>query len=374
MRASISSGRRLCLPDGGYPTSPEACGSGRNHCVPVGRQYANLMNAAVLVGVKQPLVIQQRPDPVAAAGQAVVRLKGAALNHRDLWTQLGLYPNIIVPITLGSDGAGVVTSVGSPADAAWVGREVIINPSLDWGDDPRAQGPHFRILGLPDPGTFAEQVVIPVANLAPKPAHLSWAESAALPLAGLTAWRALFTRAQLKAGERVLVTGVGGGAALFALQFAVAAGAQVWVTSGSPEKIARAITLGALGGVNYREAGWADSLPKLAGRFDVIVDSAGGEGFAKLIDLTAPGGRIVFFGATTGNPKGLDLRKCFFRQINVLGTTMGSPADFAGMIRLVGEKKIAPVVDRVFPLASAEAALRHLEAGAQFGKVGLALS
>ncbi len=332
------------------------------------------MNAAVLVGVKQPLVIQQRPDPVAAAGQAVVRLKGAALNHRDLWTQLGLYPNIIVPITLGSDGAGVVTSVGSPADAAWVGREVIINPSLDWGDDPRAQGPHFRILGLPDPGTFAEQVVIPVANLAPKPAHLSWAESAALPLAGLTAWRALFTRAQLKAGERVLVTGVGGGAALFALQFAVAAGAQVWVTSGSPEKIARAITLGALGGVNYREAGWADSLPKLAGRFDVIVDSAGGEGFAKLIDLTAPGGRIVFFGATTGNPKGLDLRKCFFRQINVLGTTMGSPADFAGMIRLVGEKKIAPVVDRVFPLASAEAALRHLEAGAQFGKVGLALS
>ena len=332
------------------------------------------MNAAVLVGVKQPLVIQQRPDPVAAAGQAVVRLKGAALNHRDLWTQLGLYPNIIVPITLGSDGAGVVTSVGSPADAAWVGREVIINPSLDWGDDPRAQGPHFRILGLPDPGTFAEQVVIPVANLAPKPAHLSWAESAALPLAGLTAWRALFTRAQLKAGERVLVTGVGGGAALFALQFAVAAGAQVWVTSGSPEKIARAITLGALGGVNYREAGWADSLPKLAGRFDVIVDSAGGEGFAKLIDLTAPGGRIVFFGATTGNPKGLDLRKFFFRQINVLGTTMGSTADFAGMIRLVGEKKIAPVVDRVFPLASAEAALRHLEAGAQFGKVGLALS
>ena len=332
------------------------------------------MNAAVLVGVKQPLVIQQMPDPVAPPGQVVVRLKAAALNHRDLWMQLGLYPNIIVPITLGSDGAGVVSSVGSPADASWVGREVIINPALDWGVDPRAQGPDFRILGLPDQGTYAEQVVIPVANLAPKPAHLSWAESAALPLAGLTAWRALFTRAQLKSGERLLVTGVGGGAALFALQFAEAAGAQVWVTSGSPEKIARACTLGALGGVNYREADWADSLLKRAGRFDMIVDSAGGEGFAKLIDLAAPGGRIVFFGATTGNPKGLDMRKCFFRQINVLGTTMGSPADFAGMTAMVHRHKIVPVVDRVFPLASAEAALRHMEAGAQFGKVGLAIS
>jgi NADPH:quinone reductase-like Zn-dependent oxidoreductase len=327
------------------------------------------MQAAVLVGVKQPLVIREEPDPVAAPGQAIVRLRAAALNHRDLWTQLGLYPNIKLPIILGSDGAGIVAATSSPADAAWVGRDVIINPSLDWGDDPRAQGPKFRILGLPDNGTFAEQIVIPVANLAPKPAHLSWEEAAALPLAGLTAWRALFTRAQLKAGERVLVTGVGGGAALFALQFAVAAGAQVWVTSGSAEKIARAKTLGAAGGVNYRDADWAAALEKQAGRFDVIVDSAGGEGFARLIDLTAPGGRLVFFGATTGNPSGLDLRKCFFRQINLLGTTMGSPADFAGMTAFVAQHKIAPIVDRIFPLDAADTALRHMEAGAQFGKI-----
>lgn len=329
------------------------------------------MKAAVLTEVKQPLKLQESPDPVAAPGRAVVRLKAAALNHRDLWTQLGLYPNIKLPIILGSDGAGTVVATGSSADAAWVGREVIINPSLDWGDDPRAQGPDFRILGLPDNGTFAKQVVIPAANLAPKPAHLSWEQAAALPLAGLTAWRALFTRARLQAGEKVLVTGVGGGAALFALQFAVAAGAQAWTTSSSPEKLARAQSLGAAGGVNYRDADWAEALQKQAGRFDVIIDSAGGEGFAKLIDLTAPGGRIVFFGATTGNPKGLDMRKCFFRQINLLGTTMGSPADFAGMTAFATEKRIVPVVDRVFPLAATDAALRHMEAGAQFGKIAL---
>ncbi len=330
------------------------------------------MQAAVLTGIKQPLVIRQVSDPIAAPGQAIVWLKAAALNHRDLWIQQGFYKDIKVPLTPGSDGAGIVTSVGADTDQPWVGREVVINPSLDWGDDPRAQGPRFRILGLPDTGTFAEQIVVPVANLAAKPAHLAWEQAAALPLAGLTAWRALFTRAQLKTGERVLVTGVGGGAALFALQFALAAGASVWVTSGSPDKIARGQSLGAAGGVNYRDPDWSGQLLKAAGgTFDVIVDSAGGEGFARLIELTRPGGRIVFFGATTGNPPGIDLRRCFFRQINVLGTTMGSPADFSGMTRLVAENKITPVVDKAFPLASVEAALRHMEAAVQFGKIVL---
>ncbi len=330
------------------------------------------MKATVLTEVKKPVVVQQLPDLAAAPDRAVVRLKAAALNHRDLWTQLGLYPNIKLPVTLGSDGAGTVTTVGTETDESWVGREVIINPSLDWGFDPRAQGKDFRILGLPDNGTFAEQVSIPVANLVPKPAHLSWEQAAALPLAGLTAWRALFTRAQLKPGERVLVTGVGGGAALFALQFATAAGATLWVTSSSLDKIARARSLGAAGGVNYRDVDWGSTLQKQAGGlFDVIVDSAGGPGFASLIELTRPGGRIVFFGATTGNPPGLDLRKSFFRQINLLGTTMGSPADFTGMTRFVETHKIVPVVDRVLPLDQTEAALRHMEAGTQFGKIVL---
>jgi len=340
----------------------------------VTKPYADTMQAVVLAEIKQPVAFQSVADPVAAPGQAVVRLKAAALNHRDLWVQLGQYANIRLPLVPGSDGAGVVTAVGAPADQAWVGREVIINPALDWGDDPRAQGPKFRILGLPDPGTWAEQIAIPVANLAPKPAHLTWEQAAALPLAGLTAWRALFTRAQLKSGESVLITGIGGGAALFALQFAVAAGAQVWVTSSSAEKIARARTLGAAGGVNYRDAGWGATLSTAAGGlFDVIVDSAGGDGFSSLLELAKPGGRLVYFGATTGNPPGLDLRKGFFRQLNLLGTTMGSPADFAGMTAYVAQHRIVPVVDRVFPLAQTESALRHMEAAAQFGKIALTL-
>lgn len=330
------------------------------------------MKAVQIVGIKQPAVVAEVPAPQAMPGHAVVQLKAAALNHRDVFIQQGLYPGIKLPVTPGSDGAGVVTAVGSGADAAWVGREVIINPALEWGPDPRAQGPAFRILGMPDAGTFAEQIAIPVANLAAKPAHLTWEQAAALPLAGLTAWRALFTRAQLKAGERVLATGIGGGAALFALQFARAAGAEVWVTSSSPEKIARAQTLGAQGGVNYRETDWSGQLLKAAGgAFDVIVDSAGGEGFTKLVDCAKPGGRIAFFGATAGNPKLFEMRKCFFRQINVLGTTMGSPVDFAGMTALVAAAQIVPTVDRVFALGEAELALRHMEAAAQFGKIVL---
>ncbi|HEX2862889.1 MAG TPA: zinc-binding dehydrogenase [Lacunisphaera sp.] len=330
------------------------------------------MNAILLNEVKKPVSFQPVPDPVALPGQAVVALQAAALNHRDLWVQLGQYANIRTPLVPGSDGAGIVESVGSPADTSWIGREVIINAALDWGDDGRAQGPKFRILGMPDPGTFAGKISVPVANLAPKPAHLTWEQAAALPLAGLTAWRALFTRAQLKPGEKVLLTGIGGGAALFGLQFALAAGAHVWVTSSSADKLARAQALGAAGGISYREAGWGAALQAAAGGlFDVIMDSAGGEGFAQLIELTRPGGRLVFFGATTGNPSALDLRKCFFRQINLLGTTMGSPTDFAGMTAFVDRHRIVPVVDRVFPLADAEQAFRHMEASAQFGKIVL---
>lgn len=330
------------------------------------------MKAIQIAAIHQPVSLVAVPAPEAVPGHAVVQLKAAALNHRDVFIQQGLYPGLRLPATPGSDGAGVVTAVGRDGDAAWIGREVIINPALDWGPDPRAQGAAFRILGMPDAGTWAEQIVVPAANLAAKPAHLTWEQAAALPLAGLTAWRALFTRAQLQAGERVLVTGIGGGAALFALQFACAAGAEVWVTSSAPEKIARATSLGARGGVNYRDADWSEQLLRAAGgAFDVIVDSAGGDGFTKLIDCTKPGGRIAFFGATAGNPKLFEMRKCFFRQINVLGTTMGSPVDFAGMTALVSAAKLVPTVDRVFPLSEAEQALRHMAAAAQFGKIVL---
>ncbi len=329
------------------------------------------MNAAVLEGISQPLRVRPVPDPAPHPGGAVVRLRAAALNHRDVWIQQGRYPGLKFPIIPGSDGAGVVAAVDRDADRAWVGRAVVINPALDWGRDPRAQGPHFRILGLPDHGTFAQAVAVPVASLADRPGHLSAEQAAALPLGGLTAWRALFTRGGLRAGETVLVTGAGGGVAVFALQFAVAAGARVFVTSSSVEKLAQARELGAAGGVNYREAGWPVTLQKAAGPFDLVVDGAQGEGLASLIELTRPGGRIVFYGATAGNPPGFDARKVFFRQISLLGSTMGSPADFAAMLEMVSARAIVPVIDAVMPLAQAEAAMRRLEAAAQFGKIVL---
>ncbi len=326
------------------------------------------MNAVQLSGANQ-LAVARVDDPRPAEGEVVVALRAAALNHRDVWIKTGQYAGLKWPCIPGSDGAGVVSEVGSGVDRSWVGREVVINPSFNWGTEERAQGAQFQILGLPRDGTLAERIAVPVAQLAPRPAHLGWEEAAALPLAGLTAFRALFPRARLQPGERVLVSGVGGGVATFALQFAVAAGAQVWVTSGSSTKIARAVALGAKGGFDYTAIDWpAQAAAQVGGGFDVIVDSAGGEGFGRLIDAAVSGGRIVFFGATRGDAQ-LPVRKVFWRQLSLLGTTMGSPADWAAMTAFVAEKRIRPVVSEVFPLARAGDAFALMERGGQFGKI-----
>lgn len=302
-------------------------------------------------------------------GDVVVSLRAAALNHRDVWIYQGQYAGLRFPCILGSDGAGVVTHVGEGVDRAWLQREVIINPSFNWGASERAQGPEFNILGLPREGTFADEIVVPAHQLACKPAHLSFEEAAALPLAGLTAYRALFSRASLAAGERVLITGIGGGVALFALQYALASGAEVWVTSSSDEKLDRARTLGARGGFNYTRSDWSQTAAKEAGPFDVVVDSAGGEGFEALVDRAAPGGRIVFFGATRGNPNLLPMRKVFWRQLSLLGTTMGSPADWAAMVGFVTLHQIKPVLSCVLSFNELPEALKRMERGDQFGKI-----
>lgn len=325
------------------------------------------MRAVRLSAVNQ-LEIADVPAPVPAAGEAVVAIRAAALNHRDVWIKTGQYAGLKWPCQPGSDGAGVVTAVAPGGEASWVGHEVIINPAFGWGGDERAQGGEFSILGLPRDGTMAEQVAVPVSQLAAKPAHLSWEEAAALPLAGLTAYRALFARAQLLPGERVLVSGIGGGVALFALQFAVAQGAEVWVTSSSADKIKRAVELGAKGGYDYTQAGWAKAAAA-GGFFDVVVDGAGGEGLDALIDLTAPGGRLVFYGATRGNPPGFTLRKVFWRQISMLGSTMGSPADWRAMVAFVERHRIKPVVSDTFPIEHAGEAFELMEQGGQFGKI-----
>ncbi len=340
------------------------------------------MKAILLPAKNQPVQLIEAPMPIAGPGEVLIKLEAAALNHRDVYIQQGLYPAIKLPAILGSDGAGVVTEVGEGVDAAWRGQAVVINPAMHWGPNPKFYGSDFRILGMPGNGTFAEYVTVDKTYIHHKPAHLSFEQAAAFPLAGLTAWRALMTRAALHTSgtpEKVLITGIGGGAALFALQFAVAAGAEVWVTSGSEEKLARAKELGATGGINYREPDWAKTLMDRtgggrAGYFDVIIDSAGGPGFAKLIDVAASGGRIAFFGGTTGNITDIIPPKVFFKQLSIFGSTMGTETEFADMLSFVTDKQLVPVLDEILPLAEIEQAMQKMNTGKQFGKIVLKIS
>jgi zinc-binding alcohol dehydrogenase/oxidoreductase len=331
------------------------------------------MKALVITSFESGIHLEDCPDPVAKKGEVIIALRAAALNHRDLWILKGQYAGIKYPMILGSDGVGTVIECGPDVPKSWLEKEVIINPGFDWGKDPAAQSKDFKILGLPDQGTFAERIAVPVTQVAPRAEHLSIPQAAALPLAGLTAYRAVFTRAKLKKDENMLIAGIGGGVALFALQFAVAAGANVFVTSGSAEKIRRAIKMGAQEGVLYRDADWIAQLEKMAGSFQVIIDSAGGVGFSGLVDVAAPGGRIAFFGATQGNPTEFNMRKVFWKQLNILGTTMGTPAEFDAMVQFVAENKITPVVHSTYPLARASEAFAVMDQGEQFGKLVLTI-
>jgi zinc-binding alcohol dehydrogenase/oxidoreductase len=331
------------------------------------------MKAIVLEAPDKPLAYKDVAKPELQPGEALVQVKAAALNRRDYWITVGKYAGIKYPTILGSDGAGIVAEVGSNADKHWIGREVIINPGYDWGDNDNYQSDDFKILGLPAYGTLAEYVKVGAEYLHPKPQFLTWEQAAAIPLGGLTTYRALFTKGKAQKGDRVLVTGVGGGTGTFALQFALAAGCQVFVTSGSAEKIEKARQLGASAGVNYKALDWAEQLLQLSGGFDVIIDSALGEGFAKLPDICRPGGRIVVFGGTAGNIPALNGRKIFWRQLQIIGTMMGSPADFKAMLEMVNEHKIIPVIDEVFPLLQANEAVAKMAGSSQFGKIVLPL-
>lgn len=334
------------------------------------------MKAIVLreLGGPEKLTLEEVADPSPGPGEVVVRLRAAALNHRDVWIRKGMYAGIKLPVILGSDGAGEVVAVGAGADAALKGRAVVLNPSLDWGPDPRAQGPDFRILGLPDDGTYAELIKVPAGNVLEKPERLSFEDAASVPLAGLTAYRAVVTRAQVQAGETVLVTGIGGGVSAFALQIAKAQGARVFVTSGSDAKLRRARELGAEGGANYRSGDWGQAIKDLSGGGpDVVIDSVGGATLDRAIEIMRPAGRVATYGATTGPVPKLEVRRVFWKQVSILGTTMGTADEFAAMLRLVGEGRLRPVVDRVLPLAEAAEAHRRMEEAEQFGKIVLAI-
>jgi len=268
----------------------------------------------------------------------------------------------------------VIEDVGEDADTLLIGAEVIINPSLDWGNNPIVQGNSFRILGYPDNGTFSDYIVISKKYAFEKPDHLNFAESAAVPLSGLTAYRALFSKARLRAKEKVLITGVGGGAALWVLQFAVAYQARVYVTSGSEGKISKAKALGAVEGFNYKDPEWHQKALKETGGFDIIIDSAGGEGFSKLIELALPGGRIVNFGRTAGNITNIATRLLYWKQLSIHGTTMGTRDEFLSMLDFVESRKLRPIIDQTFPLESIEEAMKRMEQGDQFGKIVLQIS
>ncbi|MFS0574994.1 zinc-binding dehydrogenase [Sporosarcina sp. 179-K 3D1 HS] len=309
--------------------------------------------------------------PTPKSNEVVVRVKYAALNRRDLWITYGMYPGMELPSILGADGAGEVVTVGDQVTEIKVGSTVVINPSLNWGDSRVHYNPDHRILGMPSDGTFAEYVAVPAENVYAKPDYLTWEEAAALPLAGLTAYRALMYRGNLQEGETVLIPGIGGGVALVALQIAVAHGANVFVTSSSDEKLEKAKQLGAAGGVNYRSDNWVKDMKKLMGGADVIIDGVGGENFNHMITLANPAGRIVNFGATSGPIKELVLPRIFFKHLDIRGTTMGSPEDFREMLQFFEEHRISPYTDKSFPLEAASEALVYMEKGENFGKITL---
>lgn len=307
--------------------------------------------------------------PQARDGEALIRIRAAALNRRDLFVTQGLYPNIRLPVTLGSDGAGEVAALGSVVAGLDVGDEVVIDPMLGWGDDLRVwDSAASSILGMPRDGTFAQYVAVPFDNVYRKPRGLTVEEAAAIPLAGLTAYRAVVTRAALQPGETVLITGIGGGVQTFVLLFAKRIGARAIVTSSSDEKLQRAAALGADAGLNYAVTpDWQKTLR--SERIDAVVDSSGGDTLRKALDVVRPGGRIVVYGGTNAEAT-IKMFPLFWKHVSVLGTSMGSPSDFAGMLETFGNG-LRPAIDGVFALDDAIAAMQRMASADHFGKVVL---
>ena len=332
------------------------------------------MKGLVLPAVKAEVEVQNLPKPSPAPDEVLVKLKAASLNRRDYWITQGLYPKIVTPVILGSDGAGTIESIGTEHLKWKPDDEVVIYPATNWGSRESAQSDDFKVLGMPENGTFAEYVKINTEQLFPKPTHLSWAETASIPVAGITAYRAAMVQGQLRPGQTVLITGIGGGVAVFALQLALASKATVYVTSSKESKIERAKKLGAKAGFLYTNPNWSKECLKEAGPIDLIIDGAGGKGYNDLISLLKPGGHLVNYGFTGGKPENLDLFKIFWRQLHLVGSTLGSPADFGNLLQFMAEHQLKPIVDLNLPLNEGPEAIAKMRDSEQFGKIALQIN
>jgi NADPH:quinone reductase-like Zn-dependent oxidoreductase len=338
--------------------------------------------AMVMRSTGGPEVLERAPLDLGELGPREVRVavRAVAMNHLDLWTRRGL-PNVRYefPHRLGADVCGVVEALGPGARGAKVGDEVLVSPGLSCGTCERClRGEDnfcksYGIIGENRQGGYARHVHVPDTNLLPKPKNLSFVEAAAIPLVFLTAWQMVVRRGQIRAGQTVLVQAAGSGVSSAAIQIAKMHGARVFATTSKESKAARARELGAEVVINYATQDFVTEVKRLTEKrgVDLVIEHLGGEIFVKSVLATAWGGRVVTCGATTGYTPQLDLRQIFFRQVQVLGSTMGSKGDLFEVLRHVEAGTLRPVIAKVFSLWDATEAHRFLEGGQAFGKVVL---
>lgn len=327
------------------------------------------MRAAVTTNVltDQPVRVTDWPDPTVPAGWALVRLRAAALNRLDRML-LDDRSSLPGPSILGSDGAGVVAAAGKGADVE-VGAEVVISPSLHWGTGVDAPHEDYEILGSPTDGTHAELVAVPAENLYPKPDRLTWREAAALPMAGVTAWRALVSRGRLQRGETVVVTAASSGLGSFALQIAAGLGARVVAVTSSGSKPEVARSLGADVVVLRDQPDFVDALTAATdGCADVALDPTGAL-WQPLLQSVRPGGRLVAVGKMASESATVRVQTVYWKQVDILGSSMGSPRDFAAFLAHVDDASWTPLVDSTHPLDDIETAYARLDSPARTGKV-----
>jgi NADPH:quinone reductase-like Zn-dependent oxidoreductase len=316
-------------------------------------------------GGPEVLRVEEAPDPVAGPGQVLIRLRAASLNHLDLWVRKGL-PSVPKPRILGADGAGIVEALGEEVDGLEAGQRVVINPGVEHGE-------RITVIGEHTDGTHAELIAVPATNVYALDEALSFEEAAAFPLVFETAYRMLVTRAGLREGEWVLVWGIGGGVATAALTIAKALGARVLATSSSDVKLARARELGADETVNHATGDVAAAAKELGG-IDVVVEHVGEATWKTSLAVAKPGGRVAVCGATSGPNPPAQLHRVWWKQLTIVGSTMGTREDFEAVYELVKAGRAKPVIDRVYPLEAIREAHERLEAGEQLGKIVLSIA